>query len=365
MAKYTYHKPSNETGIKLLCAVLLIIAVISFISLIKRSFRNAGNPFGNVNVNDPFGAVTEERNDSGTKGIEVPDSPAPKKDYSVENLQLQIEDAGLKVVFLDVGQGDATLIEVIGVGYVLVDGGYPEYDDAILSYLMYEEEIKKINVLVGTHAHADHVGSLSSIIRTFPVDKLLVPQEENENFFYTDMLNAASDEEVDIEVVRAGYSFKIGNALFTVLGPVSIPDNYDEIVDGEEVFDINNSSVVLKVEYGSISFLLQADAENLEEDEILETGVNLESTVLKIGHHGSFSSTGYLWLRQTNPLYAVISCGIGNEYDHPAESTLSKIRDANVKLFRTDLQGTVIMWTDGNTINYSVDHNADADTYAK
>ena len=356
MAKYNYHKQSNGLGIRLLCILLAVIAVISLISLLKRSFRNMSDPFGDISYNDPFGNVSGLSSNSGSDRFEIPDVPVEKNDPSIENRELLSEDAGLKVVFLDVGQGDATLIEVLGdePGYILVDGGYPECADTVLSYLQ-QENIDHLDYVVGTHAHADHVGSLSAIMKSLSVATLLVPQEHNEeNYFFEDMLDTANDEGVNIEIVKAGYSFHLGNAEIRVLGPVDVSETIEEV---------NNTSIVLKVDFGAVSFVLGADAEVEEEDEILETGSNVKTTVLKIGHHGSSSSTGYLWLRQTNPMYAVISCGWENEYGHPTERTLSRIEDAEIKLFRTDLQGTIVFWTDGETINYSVEFNDDINTF--
>ena len=282
--------------------------------------------------------------------FEAEESPLPTQETPAE---LPIEEAGLKVFFIDVGQGDATLIEVVGQGCILVDGGYEEYADKVLTVLA-QEGLDKIDYMVGTHAHADHVGSLSSIMKRITVGTLLVPQEENENFFYTDMLSTARSEGATIALAVPGDTFTLGDAKVTVYGPFDASEGVEEI---------NDTSVVLKIEYKEISFLLSADAETNEEYDIMNSGYDLQATVLKVGHHGSSSSTGYLWLRSINPKYAVISCGIDNEYGHPTHKTLKRIKDADVTLFRTDLQGTITCWTDGYRLSWSVEHDPDIDTY--
>ena len=128
--------------------------------------------------------------------------------------------------------------------------------------------------------------------------------------------------------------------------------------------DTNNSSIVLRIVYGKTSFLLTGDAEQDEEREIIDSGAQIESTVLKVGHHGSGSSTSYYFLREVAPEYAVMSVGADNSYGHPTEQTLSRLRDADVKTYRTDMQGDIICTSDGRTVKFVTEKNADADTLA-
>lgn len=125
----------------------------------------------------------------------------------------------------------------------------------------------------------------------------------------------------------------------------------------------NNTSIVLRIVYGDTSFLFTGDAEREVEQAILNRGTNINSTVLKVGHHGSETSTSYVWLREIMPQYAVISVGTDNSYGHPTEDVLSRLRDAEVKTFRTDLQGDIICVSDGTTVTFTVERNADADVF--
>jgi competence protein ComEC len=153
-----------------------------------------------------------------------------------------------------------------------------------------------------------------------------------------------------ITVPSPGDTFSLGGADIQILAPLNPSD------------EPNNTSIVLKLTYGDVSFLFTGDAEREEEAEILEAGYDLSATVLKVGHHGSETSTSYPYLREIMPQYAVISCGTGNSYGHPREETLSKLRDADVTLFRTDLQGTITATSDGKTVTFTTERNSTTQT---
>ena len=155
-----------------------------------------------------------------------------------------------------------------------------------------------------------------------------------------------------ITVPTAGATFTLGGAQVQILGPLHSAE------------DSNDNSIVLKVSFGATSFLFTGDAERAEEQDLLNAGVNLQSTVLKVGHHGSDTSTSYPFLRAVAPQYAVISVGAGNSYGHPTEAVLSRLRDAGVTTFRTDMQGEITAVSDGQTVNFSVAKNAMAETLA-
>jgi len=161
-----------------------------------------------------------------------------------------------------------------------------------------------------------------------------------------------NEQNVSITVPNAGDTFKLGSATVQVLGPIYSSN------------DVNNNSIVLKITYGDTSFLFAADADREEEQDILAGGYDLNSTVLKVGHHGSDTSTTYPFLREVMPNYAVISVGNNNSYGHPTENTLSRLRDADVKVLRTDMQGDIIFTSDGTSVSFTVERNADADTLA-
>ena len=155
---------------------------------------------------------------------------------------------------------------------------------------------------------------------------------------------------VSISVPSAGDAFALGSASVAVKGPINPTD------------EPNNTSIVLRIVYGSTSFLFTGDAKRDEEQNILDAGYPLSSTVLKVGHHGSENSTTYPFLREVMPQYAVISVGADNSYGHPTVEALSRLRDAGVTVFRTDMQGNIICTSDGKTVSFAVERNTDADT---
>ena len=264
----------------------------------------------------------------------------PKEENSGSN--------GLYVHFIDVGQADAALV-LCGDDAMLIDGGNTADSDLIYAYLE-ENGITVLDYIVCTHPHEDHVGGLPAAFEKCHVDNVLSPVTEYNSDAFSKFVSAAEKQGLSITVPDPGMTFSLGDAQVTVLGPVH---DYD---------DVNNTSIVLKIVYGDTSFIFMGDAENQAEHDIIESGANLESTVLKIGHHGSESSTSYLFLRSVMPSYAIISVGAGNSYGHPHEETLSRLRDAGVKLYRTDMQGTIIAHSDGVSVSFTAERNQNAIT---
>lgn len=259
------------------------------------------------------------------------------------------EDSYFKIYFIDVGQGDAALILCDGSA-MLIDGGNPEESSLIYSFLK-EQSLDRLDYIVCTHAHEDHAGGLSGALNYAVADQALVPATESDGEAYADFLKYLDKQDATVTVPTAGDSFPLGSAQMEVLGPIR--------PDAEEP---NNTSIVLRVVYGNTSFLFTGDAQREEEQDILASGCAMQSTVLKVGHHGSATSTTYPFLREVMPQYAVISVGKDNPYGHPTEETLSRLRDADVTVFRTDLQGDILCTSDGETVTFSVQKNEDADT---
>lgn len=258
------------------------------------------------------------------------------------------EDSTFEIHFLDVGQADAALI-ICDEEAMLIDGGNSEDSDFIYAYLE-EHEITYLDYIVATHGHEDHVGGLSGALNYAMVGRAYCSVTEYDSEAFSDFLKYLGEQEIGITVPSAGDSFMLGSADVTILGPINESD------------DPNNTSIVLRVVYGDTSFLFTGDAEREEEQDILDAGYKLKSTVLKVGHHGSESSTTYPFLYEIEPEYAVISVGEDNSYGHPTEAVLSRLRDADVAVYRTDMQGTVICESDGQKVTFSVERNADADT---
>ena len=257
----------------------------------------------------------------------------------------------LLVHFIDVGQGDSILVRCDG-HYMLVDGGTAESSSLIYSYLK-NNGIKHLDYMVATHPDADHIGGLAGALNYATVDTAYCPFTSYDTKTFASFTKYLAKQNKTITVPSAGDSFGLGSAEVTVVGPISISAD-----------DTNNSSIVLRIVYGKTSFLLTGDAEQDEEREIIDSGADITSTVLKVGHHGSSSSTSIYFLREAAPVYAVISVGEGNSYGHPTEQTLSRLRDADVKTYRTDMQGDIICTSDGKTVKFVTEKNADADTLA-
>lgn len=254
----------------------------------------------------------------------------------------------LTVTFLDVGQGDASVLQC-GGQTMMIDGGKAKASSYIYSWLK-KNQISYLDVMVATHTDADHIGGLPGALNYAKVGTAYCPVTSGTTKTFQSFVRYLKKQGKSITVPEAGDEFSLGGAQVRILGPL------DPQAEG------NNSSIVLKVTFGDTSFLFTGDAEREEEQELLESGYDLESTVLKVGHHGSDTSTSYLFLRTVNPQYAVISVGASNTYGHPTEAVLSRLRDADVKTCRTDLQGTITAVSDGKKVTFQTERNADINT---
>lgn len=253
----------------------------------------------------------------------------------------------LQVRFLDVGQADAALISCDG-HHMLIDGGNRGDSNLIYSVLQ-REEISYLDMVVATHAHEDHIGGLPGAFQYASAGLTLCPVTAYDSDVFETFAAKAQERCGGLTVPQPGDTYPLGSATVTILG-----------VNGAE--DTNNTSIVLRIDYGETAFLFTGDAEREAEQVILDSGLPLGATVLKVGHHGSDTSTTYPFLREIMPQYAVISVGTGNSYGHPCEDTLSRLRDADVKVFRTDMQGDIVFTSDGKTVTAQTQRNQNADT---
>ncbi len=249
-------------------------------------------------------------------------------------------DPGLTVHFLDVGQADCALIECDN-SFALIDGGNTLDGPTVVTYLE-QQGVQRLNLVVATHPHEDHIGGLPEVLKAFPADNIWssdLPYRNSNVYALTEAVTAQSKQ---LQYPQPGFTFRLGSATITVLGPVH--SNYE---------DVNNLSLVLMVEYGEIRFLFTGDMERDAEIELLDSGADVKADVLKVGHHGSYSSTSYRFLREVAPTYGVISVGAANDYGHPHEEPMSRLRDAEVTIFRTDKMYTVVAATDGQEIRFT------------
>ena len=252
---------------------------------------------------------------------------------------------GLTVHFLDVGQADCMLLQC-GEKNMLIDGGNVDDSDLVVSYLL-EQGVEKLDLVVNTHAHEDHVGGLPAVLAVFETTELWCPVTEYDSKCFDDFLYYADQQDLTLECPYPGDTYALGEAEITVLGPVM--DDYDT----------NNSSIVLRVEYGDTAFLFSGDAELEAEKDILDAGFDISATVIKAGHHGSSTSNSYRWLREANAEYVVIPVGADNSYGHPHDEILSRFRDAGMTVYRTDLQGHIVCWADGTGGTCTTNNQAD------
>ena len=240
--------------------------------------------------------------------------------------------------FIDVGQALSVLVECDGQ-FMLYDGGNVDDGSLVVSYLQ-KQGVEQLQYVFCSHAHEDHVGGLAAVMAKFLAGHAYSPVTESSTKCFNDFVKYTQQQGLQLEVPSVGTVWPLGSATVTLLGPVT---GYS---------DTNNTSLVLRIDYGNTSFLLTGDMENTAETDLVNSGANLKADVLQVGHHGSSTSTGYLFLNAVLPEMGVISCGTGNKYGHPHEETSSILRDAKVDVYRTDLQGTITIGSDGQ--NFTV-----------
>ncbi len=280
--------------------------------------------------------------DEDPVGTDVPEKTEPVMPVLIP------ADSTFEVHFIDVGQGDCSLIMCDGKT-MLIDGGESSASSKVYAYLK-AHGIEYLDYIVATHAHSDHIGGLSGALNYAAVGTALCPVSEYDSETFSSFEKYLGKQGVQITIPKAGESFMLGSALIEVLSPQY---DYDEP---------NDTSIVLKVSYGETSFLFTGDAERTAEADILAAGYDLSATVLKVGHHGSDTSTSYPFLREIIPKYAVIQVGKDNSYGHPTEDTMSRLRDADVTVYRNDLHGTIICSSDGQSVSFTTEKNETVQT---
>ena len=254
------------------------------------------------------------------------------------------ENAPLQVHFLDVGQALSVLVECDGQ-FMLYDGGNVDDGSLVVSYLQ-QQGVEELQYVFCSHAHEDHVGGLAAALAYFPAHHVYAPVTEADTKCFRDFVKYTQQQGLSVEVPAAGTVWQLGSATITQLGPVA------------QYSDTNDTSLVLRLDYGSTSFLLTGDMEADAERDLVNTGANLKADVLQVGHHGSSTSTSYIFLNSVLPEMGVISCGANNKYGHPHEETLSILRDAGVDVYRTDLLGTITIGSDGQNYTVGTEHTA-------
>lgn len=285
-----------------------------------------------------------EPSDSEDSGEVIPDenslisSPDSPGDISEGDSDTE-KKPPLTVHFMDVGQGDSIFIELPSGKCMLIDAAESDKAARIIEYIHFLG-YDSIDYMVATHPHSDHIGGMSKVITALPVKKAYLSPASHTTTSYRGMLASLVWCEAKVKYVMAGDDISDGEVKIEVVAPKT--DSFD---------NLNNASVVILMTYGQNRFLFTGDAEKSEEDGIW---TNIKCDVLKVGHHGSSSSTSANFLKKTEPSYAVISCAAGNSYGHPHREVMNRLEKARVKLFRTDLQGDIVFTSDGKDITVNV-----------
>ncbi len=241
----------------------------------------------------------------------------------------------LKVYFLDVGQADSILISNNNHN-MLIDAGNNEDGPLLVKYLKEELNITKFDYIVGTHPHEDHIGGLDDIINSFEVENILLPEVTTTTKTFEDVLDSIANKNLNITIPEIDSTFKLGEADLSV------------IYTGTDEKDLNNSSIVLKMIFGDYSYLFTGDAETKVEELILNKNIDID--VLKVGHHGSNTSSSESFLNKVTPSYAVISVGKDNSYNHPSSDTINRLRKYTDKIYMTSELGTILLTSNGKNI---------------
>ncbi|MGE5405305.1 MAG: MBL fold metallo-hydrolase [Candidatus Saccharibacteria bacterium] len=247
----------------------------------------------------------------------------------------------LKIHFIDVGQGDCVLVQMPGSRTMMVDAGESDHAGSVIRY-MNELGVRRIDYLIATHPHSDHIGALPRIIKSFNIGAVFMPKVVSSTPAYERLLLAIRDKNLKAAALRKG-TFILNEPELKIecMSPASA--DYQEL---------NDWSAVLRIEYGSKGFLLTGDAGRTAEHEMIKTGESLRADVIKISHHGSSDASSYAFLQRVRPEYAVIAVGKDNDYGHPHQQTLDSLESIGTRIYRTDRDGTVVISCDGQKISF-------------
>ncbi|WP_425801127.1 ComEC/Rec2 family competence protein [Desulfitobacterium sp. Sab5] len=261
-------------------------------------------------------------------------------DFSQESRSQATSEGKLRVSYIDVGQGDSSLIQLPNGKTILIDAGENDQGNKVVSYLK-SQGIKRLDVTIWTHPHSDHIGGADVITNAFDIGQVVMPKETSTTQSFRSLITSISRKGLRITEAKAGLNLDLGPEVKAeILAPNS--SNYEEV---------NNYSAVLKLTYIETSFLFMGDAQTESEEEMINAGFDLKADILKVGHHGSRTSTSARFLSLVHPKYAVISAGKDNPYGHPSASTIAKLQKAGATIFRTDQSGTITAESDGKNIS--------------
>ena len=247
----------------------------------------------------------------------------------------------LVIHFVDVGHADCTLLSV-GETTILIDGGNTGTSSAVLQYLR-RFGIEELDLVVNTHPHGDHLGGIPTVINAIPTKEVWCSTTTFDAYLYDQFESAVAKQNLTIQKPAPGTIYAADGLTITVLGPLEAESAYE---------DLNDTSLVLMIQYGEKKFLFTGDMEAYAESQLIGSLYNLDADVLKVGHHGSYSSTSQAFLDKVTPEYGVVFCQWGNEYGHPHDGPMNRLKKAEVELFRTDIMGDIVLVTDGTELAF-------------
>lgn len=319
------------------------------------SSNNYNNGNNSNNNNGSNSNVTGKSNQESKDIVKSKNDQADADDIPTKESEKDRKDkieltSKLIVHFIDVGQADSILIQESNGGSMLIDAGNNADANLVVNYIK-EQGVDSLDYIVGTHPHEDHIGGLDAVINSFNIDKIIMPKVSHNTKTFEDVLTAISNKNLKVTSPVSGQTYELGNADFTILAPNS--DTYD---------NLNNYSVVIKLDFGETSFMFTGDAETESENEMLAKGYDLKADILKVGHHGSITSSSAAFIKAIAPKYSVISVGKDNSYGHPDSIILNRLNTMGVEVLRTDELGTIVFTSDGKNLTYAANNKIDNKT---
>ncbi|HHU30638.1 MAG: ComEC/Rec2 family competence protein [Bacillota bacterium] len=300
---------------------------------------NAQTDTPQLAAEDPAAYPAEETQESpGVTTAPAPQAPAAEQETTGDT-----EAPGtLTVHFIDVDQGDSILVQTPGKN-ILIDGGSRAAGKTVVNYIN-EQGIDRLDLVIGTHPHEDHIGGLIGVFQAFPVAEVIDPAVVHTTKTFEEYLTLIDEKDIQFTEGRAGMEWELGGGVkLQVLHPSSPSSSH-----------LNDASIVVKLTFGRVSILFAGDAEQTGLEEMLSKNYDLKSTVLKVSHHGSRTGTSKAFLTAVSPQAAVIMCGKDNSYGHPHDEVLALLAEAKADIYRTDLHGTVIISTDGQRYEVNI-----------
>ncbi|GAA0771178.1 ComEC/Rec2 family competence protein [Clostridium subterminale] len=262
---------------------------------------------------------------------------------SKNNVNPKLKDSETKIHFINVGQGDSILIENNNFN-ILIDSGPNSTKDTLISYLK-KHKIKKLDYVIASHPHEDHIGSMDDIVNKFNIEEFIMPKALTTSKDFSNLIEVLKNKGLTIKNVTDNFKIQLSeNSYINFLWTGNISDD-----------NLNNHSIVIKYINKNTSFLFTGDMEDEIENILLSSKKPLESTVLKVAHHGSNTSSSKPFLTKVNPKISVISCGMGNDYGHPHKNTLATLKNLHSKILRTDINGNIIIKTNGDGLVISTE----------